>query len=74
MHTRSNLPDPDLCRTQLVVNDLWECLVDLSRQVMVCRYALEFGHSHFCKHPENRLFGVKDELHGTPPQHEVRRF
>ncbi len=60
MFSSPNLPDPDLCKTQRVVNDFWECLVDHSDQAVHCRYALEFGYSLFCKHPDNRTFDRKD--------------
>ena len=56
MKSSAKLPDPGLCRTQQVVSDLWECLVDLSGNAIVCRYALVFGYSHFCRHPENKAF------------------
>ncbi len=61
MYSSPNFPDPALCRTQRVVNDFWECLVDHSNRGISCRYALEFGYSHFCKHPENRTFGCEDK-------------
>lgn len=56
MDSMPKLPDPALCRTQHVVNEFWECMVDHSKQIDCCRYALEFGFSHFCKHPERQFF------------------
>ena len=62
MDSMTELPDPALCRTQHVVKDFWECLVDHSDKVNCCRYALGFGFSHFCRHPENETFERRDNV------------
>ncbi len=59
MRSSPNVPDPDLCRTQRVVNDFWECVVEQTSQAAFCRYALEFGFSRFCRHPDNKAFGSR---------------
>lgn len=61
MFSSPNFPDPALCKTQRVVNDFWECLVDHSDQAAHCCYALEFGYSLFCKHPDKRTFDNRME-------------
>lgn len=56
MDLMPELPNPVHCRTQHVINEFWECLVDHSNHINCCRYALGFGFSHFCKHPDNEAF------------------
>ena len=36
MKSRGNLPDPDICRTEHVYNDLYDCLVE-RKDVCKCR-------------------------------------
>ena len=48
-HFDRTLPDPAICRAIQIGADLVDCLVENPSQ---CRYALRFGHGHFCRHPE----------------------
>ena len=50
-----DLPDPAICRTEHVYNELYDCLVE-SKDVCRCLYALEFGSRYFCRHPERSKF------------------
>ena len=55
MKSRGNLPDPDICRTEHVYNDLYDCLVE-RKDVCKCRYAFDFGNRYFCRHPDRLKF------------------
>jgi hypothetical protein len=49
------LPDPETCRTRYLgpTLDFSECLVN---NPLVCKYAVKFGKSFFCRHPDRRSF------------------
>ena len=48
------LPDAELCRTKrLGLSDLWDCLLP---SPFKCKYAVSFGRSFFCNHPERHSF------------------
>ncbi|MGD1019871.1 MAG: hypothetical protein ABSA12_11210 [Verrucomicrobiia bacterium] len=48
------LPDPNVCVTRLLEPvGLVECLVDSPQ---TCQYALAFGDSFFCQHPDCHQF------------------
>ena len=43
------LPDLRVCRAADLTGTFAECLV---KQPAACRYAMPFGYSHLCGHPE----------------------
>jgi hypothetical protein len=49
------LPDPEQCRTRHLGQtlDFSECLVENPDG---CEYALRFGRSVFCRHPDRRRY------------------
>ena len=47
------LPDLKVCRVKDVVSGLSECLTE---NPGMCRYAVPFGYSFFCLHPERKEF------------------
>jgi hypothetical protein len=55
MQSYSSLPNPEICRTQLVYDELWECLV---KYALRCPHAIRFGNGYYCDHPERNDFNL----------------
>lgn len=51
-----SLPDPEICRTQLVYDELWECLV---KYAFRCPHVIRFGNGYYCDHSERGKFDLK---------------
>jgi hypothetical protein len=56
---KPRLPDPAICETRYLgpTLDFSGCLV---RDSDCCEYALRFGNSVFCRHPDRRAFEKPD--------------
>jgi hypothetical protein len=63
--TERRLPDPALCRTRYLGQDLpfSDCLVENPDS---CKYALRFPHCVSCSHPDRRKF--------EPPRKPLQAF
>jgi len=46
-----------ICRTRMIVEDLFECLENPIRP-QACGYSFLFGASYFCRHPDRQKFSV----------------
>jgi endoglucanase Acf2 len=57
MQSPSNLPDPEICRTRLVYEELWECLV---KYAFRCPHSIRFGNGYYCDHPERNGYNLKN--------------
>ena len=57
------LPDPAVCRARNLGNDdLFDCLISAPYE---CQYALHYGDSFFCRHPERKEIAARTP--GTRP-------
>jgi hypothetical protein len=73
MQTYSTLPNSDICRTQLVYDELWECLV---KYAFRCPHSIRFGNGYYCDHPERNVFNLlrKKEFSCNQSSENVRGF
>ena len=53
MKSDRSFPDPWVCRTRHLLDDLWECLVD---DTSCCPYHMDYGPEEYCLHMMNRTF------------------
>jgi hypothetical protein len=53
------LPDPAICRTEQMFDDLYDCLVE-NKGFSRCCHELDFGNKFFCIHPERHIFDLKN--------------
>jgi hypothetical protein len=56
MHPDSSLPNPEICKTQLVYDELWECLV---KYAFRCPHAIRFGSGYYCDHADRCRFDLR---------------
>ncbi len=56
-------PDPNVCRTRHIYDDVCECLLEEAR---LCGYAFSFGNGFFCRHPDCRAFERRKESPAGP--------
>jgi hypothetical protein len=57
MHPLSKLPDPEICKTRSIANNVWECLV---AHPALCRFLSRFGNGYYCNHHDRRNFESKE--------------
>jgi len=57
------LPDPEICKTRSVANNVWECLV---ADPALCRFLSRFGQGYYCNHSDRRCFESKEGPENRP--------
>ena len=57
MQSMPNLPDPEICRTRLVYEELWECLV---KYAFRCPHSIRFGNGYYCDHSERNGYNLQE--------------
>ncbi len=62
MATLIDLPDPKKCRTKLVRDELYSCLMKNGYR---CHYAIRFNSDFYCDHQDRRNFGENYPSRGT---------
>ena len=57
MRSSPKLPDPAICKTRSVANNVWECLL---ADPAICTFLSRFGDGYYCNHPDCWSFESKD--------------
>ena len=63
MRCSPKLPDPAICKTRCVSNNVWECLV---ADPVLCPFLSRFGHGYYCNYSDRRGFENKDRPKKKP--------
>ncbi len=66
-------PDPKMCKTQHVLDRLYECI---SEDAWSCPYVMSFGRGYYCKHPDCPHFKEvhEDEMENTVNKTVQRQY